>query len=355
MEAFRVLYTLLIVWSVRDLRLSDALPTEAIAEKSLQKRRGRPKSDLRCTPRMEGQLRFIAGGIQVCQSRSWSPISNLFSFPSRQGTLPTSCLDAKFKRLDRGKGDGFYWINPSGIDDLKNAIVVYCDMTSAGGGWMLAAKITHDYAWICPERKGSSCFNSEVDPLRSNLFHPAHARDFVDLRITSDENSGVHLKKTVLRKIFESGLQSVRFTFVTADSGWTPSEDAYAAFNRERTNTLFVDGNWVEYSAARQDYTWNVVKHERNTFKFSGSTLCWGSNVNTSYRFYEHGLHFGSAAQTGSKKCHLANDETEIMLKSHYAFVEGNGRSATWDRAQFGFLSSHVLQVPCKRIAIWIR
>lgn len=159
---------------------------------------------------MEGQLRFISGGIQVCQSRSWAPITSLFNFSSRQGTLPASCLDAKFKRLDRGKGNGFYWINPSGIDDLKNAFVVYCDMTSAGGGWMLAAKITHDYAWICPERKGSSCYNSEVDPLRSNLFHPSHARDFVDLRITSDENSGVHLKKTILRKIFE-GMSSKFF------------------------------------------------------------------------------------------------------------------------------------------------
>lgn len=151
---------------------------------------------------MEGQLRFISGSIQVCQSKSWNPITNIFSFPTR-GTLPTSCLDAKFKGLDQGKGNGFYWLNPSGIDDLRNAFVAYCDMTSAGGGWMLVAKITHDFAWICPERRGSSCFNSQVDPLRSNLFHPVHARDFVDLQITKDENSGVHLKKTLIRKIFE--------------------------------------------------------------------------------------------------------------------------------------------------------
>ena len=89
-------------------------------------------------------------------------------------------------------------------------------------------------------------------------------------------------------------------------------------------------------------------------FLHVGSTLCWGSNVETSYRFYEHGLHLGSAA-LGNKKCHLANDETEIMLKSHYTRVHETGRSATWDRAQFGFLTSRFLQVPCKRIAIWVR
>ena len=167
-------------------------------------KKARSKSELKCTPRMEGQIRYISGLIQVCQSRSWTPITNLVSAPSRRGHLPRSCLDAKFKGLDNGKGDGFYWLNPSGVDDLTNAFVAYCDMTSAGGGWMLAAKVTHDYAWICPERKGSSCFDSTVDPLKANLFHSSHARDFVDLRITQDENSGVHLKKTLIRKIFES-------------------------------------------------------------------------------------------------------------------------------------------------------
>ena len=66
------------------------------------------------------------------------------------------------------------------------------------------------------------------------------------------------------------GLQSVRFTFVTADNGWNPSEDAYAAFNREKPNSLFIDGSWVEYSSENEDYTWNVIKHERNRLKFTG-------------------------------------------------------------------------------------
>ena len=67
------------------------------------------------------------------------------------------------------------------------------------------------------------------------------------------------------------GLQSVRFTFVTADTGWKASEDAYAAFNRKRPNALFLDRQWIEYSTAKQDYTWNVIKHQRKDFKFTGN------------------------------------------------------------------------------------
>ena len=66
------------------------------------------------------------------------------------------------------------------------------------------AKVTHDYAWICPAHKGSNCLNSRVDPLQANLFHAVHARDFVDLSITADENSGIHLKNVIIRKLFES-------------------------------------------------------------------------------------------------------------------------------------------------------
>ena len=308
---------------------------------------------MECTKRKQGKLHYDVenGRLLLCYHNEWREMGWKTTSPQK-GKLPTSCLDAKLK--NQNKGDGLYWINPEGVDDLKNAFLAYCDMTTSGGGWTLVAKITDDYAWICPERKGANCLGSKVDPLTANLFHSVHTRDFVDLTITSDENSGIHLKNSIIRKLFMSGRQSVRFTYVTASEGWTPSEDAYAAFNSENANKMFLGDTLADYSRDNGDYTWNVLRHERQHLTFSGSIICWGMDVNSDYRYYDQGLHAGTPTR-GNKKCHLSNDENQVMLKSHYARLDSSGRSAEWDRAQFGFLGSKFLQAPCQRIALWVR
>ena len=80
-------------------------------------------------------------------------------------------------------------------------------MTTSGGGWTLAARVSSDFGWVCPERFGASCFNGSTAPgaaysspaplSNANLFGQIHERSSVGLVNDQLMESGVHLPLAV--------------------------------------------------------------------------------------------------------------------------------------------------------------
>ena len=87
-----------------------------------------------CVPSQTGRMYFDLqrSTLVTCNGQRWSTLGYE---PTGTRTNPAaSCQDA----LDAGSshGDGLYWIDPNG-GSPDDALQVFCDMTTDGGGWML--------------------------------------------------------------------------------------------------------------------------------------------------------------------------------------------------------------------------
>eukprot|EP00054_Salpingoeca_dolichothecata_P032240 m.265789 g.265789 ORF g.265789 m.265789 type:complete len:909 (+) comp29555_c0_seq1:3-2729(+) len=219
--------------------------------------------------------------------------------------------------------------------------------TTFGGAWTLAAKVTSDFEWACPDRGGANCMQSAYKPVRGNLFAPHHQTSWLSLDMTTSSGTGLSLKKDALRSILAAGYKQIRFVF--ADTDWEPSADGWAAMTSTMASRIFDDNNYAFLNGA--DFKFNVVTNRKGK-SWSAETICWGQD---GFRGgYEGGLFMGKKwPSSGLGVCHIWNsdDKSEIQLKSHITQTSGN----SWYAGQHGFLNSGALQAVYARLAVFVR
>eukprot|EP00052_Salpingoeca_macrocollata_P024781 m.223265 g.223265 ORF g.223265 m.223265 type:complete len:332 (-) comp22318_c0_seq7:846-1841(-) len=215
--------------------------------------------------------------------------------------------------------------------------------------WILAAKITSDFEWVCPDRFGQPCVctgcpSSRVTPqTTADLFSPVHARTALDLSVGAGLETGIHLPLSVLQLAIQKGQGHMRITFY--DESWEPIYDGEFVMGNSMKNSIFQPGVNSAYTRG-VDYSFSLIT-DTGPGTFNGNLVCWLTSFGQ-HGAYESGLFMGQP-YSASLPCRMAEDAAHVQLKSHLSTSDN-----TFSDEQSSFLSSlHV--AASSRIAIWVR
>jgi len=178
-----------------------------------------------------GSLRFHAGVFEGCVTDTWVPL--VFAVGTSRSSAGQSC--AAIKVMSPSSADGLYWVDPDG-GNTNNAVEVWCDMTTDGGGWMLIAN--NDNTDVEP----TGCYAQLAsDPARACGSPASHSADFA---------------------VLASGLKFKELVFAAYSGSYIVSSYQYMTWTSPQTIPATTNDWWFDADAWGQSISdWGSAPH----------------------------------------------------------------------------------------------